>query len=91
MSDVIATEKKARTAVGRVTSDKRDKTRSADVNWARRHPKYGKVVRCRTRCQFHDPNNESKMGDLVEIKEGRPVSKTKTWYLVRVIESASLV
>ena len=86
-----AAEKKARTVVGRVVSDKRDKTRSVDVHWARRHAKYGKVERCKTRCQIHDPNNESKLGDLVEIQEGRPLSKTKSWYLVKVIETASIV
>jgi small subunit ribosomal protein S17 len=58
------------------------------VEWAKRHPRYGKVERKESKCHVHDPNNLSKLGDLVEIKQIRPISKTKTWQLVQVIEQA---
>lgn len=75
-----------RTLTGRIISDKREKTRTVEVKWARRHPRYGKVIRGRTKYQIHDQDNESKLGDLVEIKQVRPISKTKSWALVRVVE-----
>lgn len=73
---------------GRVTSDKRDKTRTVEIQWSRRHPTYAKVVKGRTVLHVDDPKNESKLGDLVEIKEVRPISKTKSWQLVQVLEKA---
>lgn len=76
----------ARTLKGRVISDKRQATRTVEVRWSRRHPQYGKVIEGRTKYHIHDPNNESKLGDLVEIKEVRPISKTKDWQLVQVLE-----
>jgi len=72
--------------VGVVTSDKRNKTRTVEVSFAARHPKYGKYVRNRTVLHVHDEGNESKAGDVVEIAECRPVSKTKSWTVVRVVE-----
>ncbi|MDQ3018509.1 MAG: 30S ribosomal protein S17 [bacterium] len=75
-----------RTLVGRVTSDKRQATRTVEINWSRRHERYGKVMKGRTKVHVHDPKHESKLGDLVEIKEVRPISKTKTWQLVKVLE-----
>jgi small subunit ribosomal protein S17 len=77
-----------RTLTGKVTSDKREKTRKVEVRWSRRHPRYGKVMKGITVLHIHDPNHESQLGDLVEIKEVRPISKTKTWQLVRVLEKA---
>ncbi len=77
-----------RTIVGRVTSDKRDKSRTVIIEWSRRHPLYKKVVRQKTKCQVHDADNTSKLGDLVEIRQCRPISKTKTWELVGVVEQA---
>lgn len=74
---------------GTVTSDKRDKTLRVDVERRYRHRKYGKIVRSRRGCQVHDPDNTARVGDLVEIIESPPVSKTKRWQLVRVIQSAS--
>ena len=58
------------------------------VQWAVRHPKYGKYVRRRTVLQVHDAENESRLGDTVEVAECRPISKTKTWALVRVMRKA---
>ena len=79
-------EKVARTLTGRVVSDKRQSTRKVEVKWSRRHDTYGKVIKGRTMLHIHDPNNESRMGDLVEIKQVRPISKTKTWQLVQILE-----
>jgi small subunit ribosomal protein S17 len=79
----------ARTKVGFVESDARDKSRKVVVRYVAKHPKYGKYVRKRTVLQVHDELNESKLGDRVEVAECRPVSKTKSWTLVRVLERAA--
>lgn len=81
-------EKIIRTLVGRVIGDSRDKTRTVVVEWAKRHETYGKVMRSRTKYHIHDENNQCHTGDLVEIKQVRPVSKTKTWALVKIVEAA---
>lgn len=77
------------TKVGVVESDKRDKTRKVVIAYQAMHPKYGKYIRQRTVLHIHDEKNESRLGDLVEIAQCRPVSKTKTWRLVRVVERRS--
>lgn len=74
---------------GTVTSDRRDKTLRVEIERRFRHRKYGKIVRSRMGCQVHDPDNTGRMGDLVEIVESHPISKTKRWLLVRVIGAAS--
>lgn len=74
------------TKIGFVDSDARDKTRKVVVAYLDMHPKYGKYVRKRTVLQVHDQNNESKNGDLVEVAPCRPLSKTKSWKLVRIVE-----
>lgn len=74
--------------IGTVESAKRDKTRTVVIPFVARHPKYGKYVRKRTRLHVHDEKNESKAGDRVEIAECRPISRTKSWVIVRVVESA---
>lgn len=74
--------------LGRVVSDKRDKTRRVVVTYLQKVRKYEKYVRKRSAYHVHDPANESKEGDLVEIAECRPISKTKSWRLVRVVEAA---
>ena len=53
-----------------------------------KHPLYGKFIRRTTKLHVHDENNEAKLGDVVEIRECRPLSKTKSWTLVRVVEKA---
>ncbi len=68
-----------------VASDKMNKTRRVIVERLVPHPKYGKLTRRRTVCHTHDETNESRQGDLVEIMETRPLSKTKRWRLVRVV------
>lgn len=74
--------------IGVVESDVRDKTRTVSINFLVKHPKYGKYVRHRTVLQVHDEDNESRRGDRVEVAECRPISKTKSWVLTRVIEAS---
>lgn len=74
--------------VGVVDSDKRDKTRRVVVSFTTPHPKYGKFVEKRTVLHVHDERNESRLGDRVEIVPCRPISRTKTWRVVRVVERA---
>ncbi len=78
----------ARTRVGVVESDSRQKTRTVTVAFQWKHAKYGKYLRRQTVLQVHDEANESKRGDTVEIAETRPVSKSKCWRLVRVVKKA---
>jgi small subunit ribosomal protein S17 len=78
--------KAVRTKVGVVDSDKRSKTRRVVVKFQARHPKYGKYIASRTILHVHDENNESHTGDIVEIAECRPISKTKFWRLVRIVD-----
>jgi small subunit ribosomal protein S17 len=75
--------------MGTVTSDKRSQTRTVVVSFQVRHPKYGKYLQRRTRCQVHDPENQSHLGDRVEIVNCRPVSKTKNYRLVRVVQKSA--
>ncbi len=81
-------ENKSGTLTGKVVSDKRQATRTVRVDWSRRHEIYGKVIKGHTTFHVHDPDHASKTGDLVEIKQVRPISKTKTWQLVQVLEKA---
>jgi small subunit ribosomal protein S17 len=78
-------------SVGVVKSDKCDKTRRVEIARQVRHAKYGKFLRQRTVCYVHDERNESSQGDTVEIIESRPLSKTKRWELVRVVEKSRAV
>jgi small subunit ribosomal protein S17 len=75
--------------VGIVESDARDKTRKVAIHYTVKHPKYGKYIRRRLMLQVHDEDNVSKVGDRVEVAECRPVSKTKSWVLLRVLEPAA--
>ena len=77
-----------REAIGRVKSDKMDKTRVVEIPRLIRHPKYGKFIRSRTTCYVHDENNESSIGDKVKIIESKPLSKKKRWNLVEVVEKS---
>ncbi len=80
--------KVARTITGRVTSDKMDKTVTVLVERLERHALYGKYVRRSTKLHAHDENNECRIGDTVVIQQSRPLSKTKAWTLVQVLERA---
>lgn len=82
------TKKVSGTKIGVVTSDKRDKTRTVSVEFQKVHAKYGKRLRREAKFQVHDETNQSNEGDRVEIAQCRPLSKTKSWRLVRVIEKA---
>jgi small subunit ribosomal protein S17 len=74
---------------GVVTSDKGAKTLKVEISRRFSHPMYGKIVRGRTVCHAHDEQEQAKQGDVVEIVECRPRSKTKRWELVKVVESAA--
>jgi small subunit ribosomal protein S17 len=83
-----ATSKLARTLVGRVVSNKMDKTVTVQVERRVRHPVYGKYVVRTTKYHAHDESNRVNEGDLVEIAETRPISKTKAWTVKRVVQQA---
>lgn len=74
--------------IGRVVSDKMDKTIVVAVETKVRHPLYGKTVNRTTKFKAHDENNEANVNDKVEIMETRPLSKDKRWRLVRIVEKA---
>ena len=78
----------ARHITGRVISDKMDKTATVMVERRVPHPFYGKFVKRSTKLHVHDENNECTQGDLVLVEQCRPVSKSKCWRLVEVIEKA---
>ena len=80
-----------RVVSGTVTSDRMDKTRRVEIHRLVKHPRYKKYIRRRTVCHAHDENNESGVGDRVEIVESEPLSKTKRWRLVRVLEKSTAV
>ena len=80
--------KTARSLSVRVISDKMNKTITVQVDRRIRHPLYGKIVTRHTKLHAHDESNECKQGDLVEIEECRPLSKSKAWRLVKVLEKA---
>jgi len=77
-----------RTVTGVVASDKADKTIKVVVSYQTRHPKYGKFLKHRSVMHAHDEKNEAKEGDTVEIAECRPLSKTKHFRLIRIVERA---
>ena len=86
----MSEEKKVqRTIVGRVVSDKMDKTVSVAIERKIKHPVYGKYIRRTTKVLAHDAANECKAGDRVAIAEGRPVSKNKSWSVVDIVERAA--
>jgi small subunit ribosomal protein S17 len=82
------TGKLSRTLVGRVVSNKMDKTVTVRVERRVKHPVYGKYVVRTTKYHAHDETNQVNEGDLVEIAETRPISKTKTWTVRRVVQQA---
>ena len=88
---VAAPVKNTRTLVGRIVSDKRAKTVTVLVERRTAHELYGKIVAKSRKYHAHDEKGEYKMGDLVEIAEGRPISKTKSWTVTKLLEKAKLV
>jgi small subunit ribosomal protein S17 len=81
-------DEKIRTLTGVVLKKSSDKTIRVTVARTVRHPKYGKYIRRRTKVAVHDEHNKAGVGDLVEIAECRPYSKTKSWRRLKVIEKA---
>ncbi|MEP1742981.1 MAG: 30S ribosomal protein S17 [Kangiellaceae bacterium] len=77
-----------RTLTGKVVSDKMDKTITVKIERQVKHPLYGKFIKRSTKVHAHDESNECKMGDTVTVAESRPLSKSKSWMLVEVVEKA---
>lgn len=77
-----------RTLIGRVVSDKMDKTVTVLIERRVKHPMYDKIIVRSSKYHAHNENNEAKAGDLVEIQESRPVSKTKAWVVTKLLEKA---
>ncbi len=84
MSDV----KSVRTMVGRVVSDKMQKTVTVLIERRVKHPMYDKIIARSRKYHAHDESGEAKLGDLVEIQECRPIAKTKSWRVARLLEKA---
>lgn len=80
-----------RTVDGRVVSNKMDKSITVLIERRVKHPVYGKFIGRSTKLHAHDENNECQEGDLVQIEECRPLSKSKSWRLVKVLEKATVV
>lgn len=89
MSEVTEVVPASRRIVGRVLSSKMDKTITVAVERTVKHPLYGKLLRKTTKLHAHDENNQCHEGDLVAIVETRPISRSKFFRLVEVLESAS--
>jgi len=86
-----AAAKNTRTLVGKVVSDKRSKTVTVLVERRVMHELYGKIVARSSKYHAHDENSEYKLGDIIEITESRPLSKTKNWVATRLVQKAALV
>lgn len=82
---MTSSDTKASTVVGKVISDKMQKTLVVLIERTVKHKKYGKMIRRNTKLHVHDEDLKAKQGDWVRVKESRPVSKTKNWTLVEVI------
>ncbi|GAB1263631.1 30S ribosomal protein S17 [Aurantivibrio infirmus] len=89
VAEVSSTEGQARTLTGRVVSDKMDKTITVLIERRVKHPLYGKYVSKSSKLQAHDENNDCKSGDLVTIAESKPISKRKSWRMVKIEEKAA--
>ena len=88
MNGASMTTTKRKTKVGRVVSDKMDKTIVVSVERLTRHRLYKRVIRLTTKFKAHDERNEARVGDTVRIEESRPLSATKRWRLVEIVERA---
>ena len=78
--------KNTRTLIGKVVSDKRQKTITVQIERRTKHELYGKIIARSSKYHAHDENGEYKMGDVVEIAETRPISKTKAWVVTRLVQ-----
>ena len=85
----MSEDKTTRKVIGRVVSNKMDKTVSVAIERMMKHPVYGKYIRRTTKVLAHDAENTCKEGDRVAISEIRPISKTKSWAVVDIVERAA--
>jgi small subunit ribosomal protein S17 len=81
-------DQKLKTLTGVVTGSSGNKSVKVAIDYKVKHPKYGKYIRRRTKLSVHDEHNQSSVGDVIEIAECRPRSKTKSWRLVKVLQRA---
>ncbi len=88
MSEVTNKQTSKRTLIGRVVSDKMEKTVTVLIERRVKHPMYDKIIVRSSKYHAHNADNQAKAGDLVEIQEGRPLSKTKAWVVTKLIEKA---
>ena len=88
---MTAAEKRTRTATGKVVSNRMDKTITVLVERRVKHPVYGKYKTRSSKIHAHDEDNQCGIGDTVTVAESRPISKSKTWKLLEVVESAAQV
>jgi small subunit ribosomal protein S17 len=91
MTEAQPKAKVVRTLVGKIVSDARAKTVTVLVERRSKHELYGKIVAHSRKYHAHDENNEFHIGDVVEIRESRPLSKTKNWVVARLVEKAQTV
>ena len=84
----MSEEKSKRTLIGHVVSDKMDKTITVLVERRVKHPIYDKIIVRSKKYHAHNDGNQAKAGDLVEIQEARPMSKTKSWAVIKLLEKA---
>ena len=87
--DVVSEARVLRIQTGEVISDRMNKSATILIERKVKHPIYGKFVKKSTRIHFHDENNECIIGDTVQISECRPISRTKSWTLVKVVNKAT--
>ena len=81
-------DRKLKTLTGVVVSTSGDKSVKVTIDYKVKHPKYGKYIKRRTKLAVHDEHNQSGIGDVIEIAECRPRSKTKSWHFVKIVEKA---
>jgi small subunit ribosomal protein S17 len=87
-AQTVTKEKTVRTLVGKVVSDKRSKTITVLIERRTKHELYGKIVAKTSKYHAHDESDEYKNGDVVEISESRPISKTKAWVVTKLVQKA---
>ena len=88
---MATTETRARTLQGRVVSDKMDKTITVKIERRVKHPVYGKYITRSSKVHAHDEENKAGTGDTVLVMEARPLSKSKSWTLVEIVETAAQI
>jgi small subunit ribosomal protein S17 len=88
---MASTETRARTLQGRVVSDKMDKTITVKIERRVKHPVYGKYITRSSKVHSHDEENKAGTGDMVLVAESRPLSKSKSWTLVEIVEAATQI